>query len=114
MNKYNYIQGDYQASKAINGETSWVNGANAIWLSSDNNWIIGELTTIGNNPEEGWILASNTFCGLTDGDNEWSYFVEGSWTKPSDPGNIHITYHHGKSFLRSIIKCCSSKRISTL
>ena len=113
MNKYNYLQGDYRPSTAINGKTSWVNGANAIWLSSDNNWIIGEITTIGNNPEEGLILASNTFCGLTDGDNEWSYFEEGSWTKPSDPENIQILHHHGKSILHFIIKCQSSEIIGT-
>ena len=92
------MQGDYEASSMVNGQTSWVKGRHAIWLKTDGGWIIGNKGSIAGS--KGYIY-SKQFSGLTDGDSEWKYWVGGDcgtacWINPSDPKDIQISYNHGK------------------
>ena len=52
--QFNSIEGSYEVSERINGETTWVSSpnygrSNAIWYSQSNDWIIGDLSNIGKN-----------------------------------------------------------------
>jgi hypothetical protein len=98
INKYEYLQGNYQASSEVNGQTSWVKGAYAIWSMRNGRWIFGKKGSIG---EKTGMIHSKQLSGLTDGDSEWKYFVGGfcgtaCWIHPSDPKDIEISYNHGK------------------
>ena len=95
-NTYGFLNGNYTKEPLnVNGKPSWNNDVNAIWyIQSDNNWLIGPLSEIGNNTA--YIFASNDFSGITDNDNQWLYWNGTAWTSPFDPNDIKITCLDGK------------------
>ena len=105
LNKYEYLNGNYQSATNVNGKPSWKKGLYAIWYSqsrdasgnliqSGNHWRIGDLSDIGKNIS--WIKASNDFSGITDNENQWLYVNGNAWTSPSYPYDIQIACVNGK------------------
>ena len=90
MNQYEYLQGSYQISTAVNGEPSWKNGAYAIWFVLRlTTWVIGPLNRIGE--DSAFIYANDADYGLTYSGNDWKFWNGNSHIHPSDPEDIHIT-----------------------
>ena len=89
LNKYEYLQGDYQISTAINEKASWKNGAYAIWYVPNEygKWIIGPLNSIGE--DSSWISSKNdNILGIY---NSWNFWNGSSFILPSEPKAIQIT-----------------------
>lgn len=79
---YGFLEGNYHTSTKVNGKTSWVKDAYAIWCtSSQNMWILGNLNDIGQFAPIFWSF--NDFSELTV-DNEWRFSNGGSWAISSD------------------------------
>ena len=88
MNKYEYLQGNYQISTTVNGEPSWKNGDYAIWsIMSSSTWIIGPLNRIGE--DFAWIAAES--YGLTNIYNRWNFWNGSSYIRSLDSEDIQIT-----------------------
>jgi hypothetical protein len=83
-----FLNGDYELSIMLNGQTSWINGEYAIWYYSGY-WVVGNLVDIGSNAI--YMHTSNDFYGLTDEENEWNYLDGSSWIPPTDQSDIQIT-----------------------
>ena len=90
LNKYEYLQGDYQISTAINEKPSWKNGAYAIWYVPGEyvKWIIGPLNRIGE--ASSWISTTDD-KSLTNIFNRWNFWNGSSFIRPSEPKAIQIT-----------------------
>ena len=90
LNKYEYLQGDYQISTAINEKASWKNGAYAIWsiIPSSITKIIGPLNRIGE--ASSWISTTDD-KSLTNIFNRWNFWNGSSFIHPSEPKAIQIT-----------------------
>ena len=110
LNKYEYLQGDYQLSTAINEKPSWKNGAYAIWYvpSEYGKWIIGSLDRIGEdfswistgphgddesltNVFNSWNFWNGNDESLTNVFNSWNFWNGSSFIRPSEPKAIQIT-----------------------
>ena len=89
------LQGTYLISTTVNGKPSWINGDYAIWFIPSGLWIIGELSTIGQNLA--YIYASNDFSGLTAIENQWNYWNGSAWKLA--PNDIFVSSCKG-TFLR--------------
>ena len=104
LNTYEFLNETYQSATIVNGKPSWKNAAYAIWyVQTYNVWFIGSLSEIGNN--NGFLLVTNDFSGITDNDNQWQYWsLYGfGWIYPSDPTDIQITCMDGKYTLFTIL-----------
>ena len=64
-------------STTVNGKPSWTNGDYAIWFISSDIWIIGDLSSIGEDLAH--IHAGNDFSGLTAIENQWKYWNGSAW-----------------------------------
>ena len=91
LHKLGFLQGDYQISTQLNGKPSWTKSTYAIYYRRGD-WAIGPMESIGG--EFAWIYARNDFSGLTDNDNAWTFYNGNSFTSPSDPKDIQVTYIH--------------------
>ena len=104
LDSFGLLNGNYQIATNVNGKPSWKNAAYAIWyVQTYNVWFIGSLSEIGNN--NGFLLVTNDFSGITDNDNQWQYWsLYGfGWIYPSDPTDIQITCMDGKYTLFTIL-----------
>ena len=90
LNKYKFLQGDYQISTTVNGEPSWKNGDYAIWsvMSREQTWIIESFNKLGED-YNAWIFAESD--GLTNIYNKWNFWNGSSFIPPSNPEDIRIT-----------------------
>ena len=64
-------------STTVNGKPSWTNGDYAIWFISSDIWIIGDLSSIGEDLAH--IHVGNYFSGLTAIENQWKYWNGSAW-----------------------------------
>jgi hypothetical protein len=91
------LNGTYEFATIVDGKPSYVNDYKAIWYDSSNTlWVIGSVENIGQNSAS--MLAYDGFSGLTDPNNEWLHYFEGSWV-PSSPNDINITCKNGETLI---------------
>ena len=92
LHEIGFLQGDYQMSTQVNGKPSWTKSTHAIYYMLSGHWVFGPLESIGG--DFAWIHARNDFSGLTDSYNAWTFYNGNSFTPPSDPKDIQVTYIH--------------------
>ena len=80
-------QGIYEISESVNGQPSWEKGAEVIWYSPNNNWVMGPTEYVGTTWSS--LYATPNSGGLTDDTNEWKYYDSPEW-KTSPPGDIDV------------------------
>ena len=86
LNEKGFLNGSYDISYELQ---SYVNDGYAIWYDSSNSlWVIGKVENIGQS--SAYLLAYDSFSGLTDTNNEWLYYFDGNWV-PSSPNDINVT-----------------------
>ena len=97
LNLKGSLIGTYEFATIVDGKPSYVNGDHAIWYKlSHNIWIIGNVENIGQTL--GSLVAQDGFSGLTDPNNEWLYYFEGSWV-PSSPNDVIMTCTNGTTLI---------------
>jgi hypothetical protein len=97
LNLKGSLNGTYEFATIVDGKPSYVNDYKAIWYKSSHNiWIIGNVENIGQTLAS--LVAQDEFSGLTDTNNEWLYYFEGSWV-PSSPNDINVTCKNGETLI---------------
>ena len=78
-------EGVFVKSAKVNGKLSWTKGSHALWMASNEFWIVGYKTEIGK--RKGFLIGPRS--GLPYGkNNDWSYWNGYAWV--AWPGEIGV------------------------